>query len=350
MTHTPAGQPATLAAPPRGPSAATGPDGQALDDLMPEALAPDALTPDDLARIVQAPGWQGGHVAVVDLAAGPVVVKGCRPARSVGSYRLRYQALNTLARVLGLPFLKAAPAHGGERGQAVEVARLRALRAPGAPVPAVLHVAPSHFVMQWLGRDHLATLLHARHPQAAALWQEAGQALVRLHAAGQYLSQGFARNIIVNTRAQPPRLGGMIDFEDDPLEVMPLPEAQLRDWLAFLHSSLWMLPLSTAEVDACLDTWLASESPAVRALFARACQRLGWLRHLPASRRLGRDTLALQVTAACAHRYAQRAARASAARASATPVPDARAPDAAQQPATPMPPAPQGRAASHQKP
>lgn len=282
----------------------------ALQDVRsgaaPHAPAPEALTPDDLARIAQAPGWQGGHVAVVELAAGPVVVKGCRPARGVGGYRLRYQALNAVARVLGLPFLKAAPAHGGERGQAVEVARLRALRAAGAPVPAVLHVAPSHFVMQWLGGQHLAALLHARHPQAAALWQEAGDALVRLHAAGQYLSQGFARNIIVNTRTPPPRLGGMIDFEDDPLEVMPLLQAQLRDWLTFLHSSLWMLPLSADEVDACLHAWLAAESAGLRRLFLHACRRLGWLRHLPASRRLGRDTYALQVTAACAHRYARR--------------------------------------------
>ena len=270
-----------------------------------------ALTSEDLARIAQAPAWQGGQVAVVDLPTGPVVVKGCRAARDGWGFRARYRALNAVARLLNLPFLKAAPAHGGERGQAVEVARLRALHAAGAPVPAVLHVAPSHFVMQWLGRDHLAMLLHTRHPQAAAVWREAGQALVRVHAMGQYLSQGFARNIIVNTHTQPPSLGGLIDFEDDPLEVMSLPEAQLRDWLAYLHSSLWQLPLPAPEVDACLDAWLAAESAELRHLFLHACRRLGWLRHLPASRRLGRDTYALQVTAACAHRYVQRHGRAA---------------------------------------
>lgn len=260
------------------------------------------LTLQDLERIAQAPGWQGGHVTVVDVSLGQVVVKGRRQARGSA----RHRALNLAAHLLGVPYMKAAPAHGGARGQAVELARLRALRAAGARVPAVLHVAHEYFVMQWLGDEHLAALLHARQPQAVSLWREAARALVRVHAAGQYLSQAFARNIVVDTAIQPLRLGGMIDFEDDPLEVMSLPEAQLRDWLAYLHSTLWMLPLPVAEVDACLDDWLAAESADTRRLFLHASRRLGWLRHLPASRRLGRDTLALQVTAAAAHRYARR--------------------------------------------
>ena len=44
----------------------------------------------------------------------------------------------------------------------------------------------------------LGDVIQSHHPQAAALWREAGDALVRLHAAGQYLSQGFARNMIVD--------------------------------------------------------------------------------------------------------------------------------------------------------
>ena len=87
---------------------------------------------------------------------------------------------------------------------------------------------------------------------------------------------------------------------------MSLPEAQVRDWLAFLHSTLWTLPLPPTEVDACLDAWLAAESPAVRAGFAQACRRLAWLRVLPRQRRFGRDTVALQAAAAAAHRHAQR--------------------------------------------
>ncbi|MFT3777153.1 MAG: hypothetical protein QM772_02555 [Ottowia sp.] len=260
------------------------------------------LSTQELARISQSPGWRARRIEVFDTALGKVLAKGQRPERHPALYRL----LNALARLTGAPFLKAAPMHGGARAQQVEVARLRALHAAGAHVPQVLHVAPDHFVMQWLGDEHLGTLLQAHHPHAPALWREAGDALVRMHERGQYLSQGFARNLIVDTQAQPPRLAGAIDFEDDPAEVMSVPEAQVRDWLAFLQSTLWTLALPADAVDARLDAWMAAEPPPVRALFLRAGRGLGWLRHLPRSRRFGRDTVALQAAAAAAHRFSQR--------------------------------------------
>ena len=262
-----------------------------------------ALSAQDLLLIAAAPGWRDGSVAVVDLAAGGrVVVKGMRSARHPARHRL----LNGIAQLLGLPFLKAAPILGGAEAQQTEVARLRALHDAGARVPEVLHVGADHFVMQWLGREHLANVLASGHPQSVALWREGGHALVRLHAAGQYLSQGFARNMIVDDTQAPARLAGMIDFEDDPLQVMGLPDAQVRDWLTYLHSTLWMLPLAASAIDTCLDGWLRAESPAVGARFLQACRSLAWLRVLPRQRRWGRDTVALQAAAAAAHRYLQR--------------------------------------------
>lgn len=261
-----------------------------------------ALTPADLARIARSPGWRAHRVEVMDTAAGKVLVKGQRPARA-GTL---YGALNAAARLIGAPLLQAVPMHGGAKAQQTEVARLQALHGAGAPVPRVLHVGPDHVVMQWLGAEHLGTLLQGGHPHAVRLWREAGDALLRLHGRGQYLSQGFARNLIVDTAANPPVLAGAIDFEDDPLDVMSLPEAQVRDWLAYLQSTVWTLPLSTAQIDAQLDAWLLHEGPAVRQQFADAARRLGWLRHLPRQRRYGRDTVALQAAAAAAHRFTLR--------------------------------------------
>lgn len=263
-----------------------------------------SLSPHDRERITRSPGWRARRVEVFDTAAGKVLVKGQRPARHPARYRL----LNGLARLVGVPFLKAVPMHGGAEAQQIELARLQALHEAGAGVPRVLHVAPDHFVMQWLGDGELSTLLRTGHPQAAALWREAGDALVRIHAQGQYLSQGFARNLIIDTHSQPARLAGLIDFEDDPLEVMSLAEAQVRDWLSYLHSTLWTLAplLPHAQSDAQLDAWMAAESAAVRALFLHACRKLAWLRRLPRQRRFGRDTVALQAAAAAAHRYAGR--------------------------------------------
>jgi hypothetical protein len=258
------------------------------------------LLPQDVERIARSDGWRERRIEVFDTAGGKVLVKGQRPQRHPALYRL----LNAAARLTGAPFLKAAPMHGGARAQQVEVARLRALHEASARVPRVLHVADDHFVMQWLGDEHLGTLLQTGHPHAVALWREAGDALVRLHARGQYLSQGFARNLIVDTASQPPKLAGAIDFEDDPLEVMTLPEAQARDWLAFLQSTAWMLPQT--QVDAQIDDWMRRDSDDVRELFLRAARKLGWLRHLPRQRRFGRDTVALQGVAAAAHRFALR--------------------------------------------
>ena len=262
-----------------------------------------ALSPQDVERITRSRGWRERRIEVFDTAGGRVLVKGQRAERHPALYRL---FLNVAARLTGVPFLKDVPKHGGARTQQVEVARLRALHEAGARVPRVLHEGPDHFVMQWLGGDHLGTLLQAGHPHAVALWREAGDALVRLHARGQYLSQACARNLIVDTDSQPPRLAGAIDFEDDPLEVMSLPEAQARDWLNFLQSTLWMLPLSPAQADARLDDWMRLESGGVRQQFRRAARQLGWLRHLPRWRRLGRDTLGLRSAAAAIHRFAAR--------------------------------------------
>ena len=262
-----------------------------------------ALSPQDIERIARSDGWRQRRVEVFDTAQGKVLAKGQRAERHPALYRL----LNAAARWMGAPFLKAVPMHGGVRAQQIEVARLHALHEAGARVPRVLHVAPDHFVMQWLGAEHLGTLLQAHHPAAGDLWREAGDALVQLHARGQYLSQGFARNLIVDTLSQPPCLAGAIDFEDDPLEVMSLPDAQVRDWLALFQSTLWTLSLPEPKIDQQIQRWMAQERDDVRAQFQQAARRVGWLRHLPRQRRFGRDTVALQAAAAAAHRYAQHA-------------------------------------------
>ena len=133
-----------------------------------------SLTAQDLDRFARSPGWRATRLEVFDSAAGKVIVKGQRAPR----HPARYHVLNLLARGVGLPLLKAAPMHGGTRAQAVEIDRLAQLRAAGTRVPEVLHVAPDHFVMQWLGDQNLASLLQARHPHALALWREGANALV----------------------------------------------------------------------------------------------------------------------------------------------------------------------------
>lgn len=234
------------------------------------------LSDADLQRIRASGGWRRHRVELIhDTAAGSVIVKGQRAARPAWRYRL----LNGGARLLGLPLLQAAPAHGGARAQAIEVERLRRLAAAGVAVPPLLHVEDEFFVQGWLGEQRLDQLL--LQDQALRWWQCGLRTLVELHARDQYLSQAFARNFIATGDTL-----AMIDFEDDPLEVMPLAHAQARDWLAYLHASARAFRAHTAEQRAAcvalLRAELARERAPVRALVAATARRLRWLQRLPA--------------------------------------------------------------------
>lgn len=234
------------------------------------------MTLQDLQRIRHSAGWRARRVEVMHgTSQGSVVVKGQRAARPAW----RYRPLNGLARLSRLPLLQAAPAHGGARAQAIEVRRLRSLADSGVPVPRLLHVDDEFIVQSWLGDARLDALL--LQPDALAWWQRGLRTLVEVHQREQYLSQAFARNFIAVGEHL-----AMIDFEDDPLEVMDLEQAQARDWLAYVHASALAfrqrLPAPLAECAALLRAELARERTPVRRLVAVTAQRLRWVQRMPA--------------------------------------------------------------------
>lgn len=250
-----------------------------------------------IARIEASSGWRNHRVEVFELPEGRMLVKGQRPLRSPWPHRM----LNLFAWMAGVPYLKAVPVHGGARSQAIEIARLQALTTAGVAVPQVHHVATDYFVMSYLGANDLARVLREHGPKAYRLWLAAMEHLLLVHARGQYLSQCFARNIIVSDRFE-----GLIDFEDDPLEVMTLAQAQARDWLIYLQSTLWNLALEPDRLDAALRSVLERESDPVRDVLRHASRRLSWLRHLPVNRRIwGKDFVSLQAVGAAMIRHHQ---------------------------------------------
>ena len=253
------------------------------------------ISAESVTRIEASGVWRAKRVEVFELPEGKVLVKGQRAARSPWPHRL----MNVFTWLLGVPYLQAVPVHGGARSQKIEIMRLRALRTAGLPVPQVHHVGDDYFVMSYLGSNDLARCLREQGSQAFPLWQQAMEQLLEVHAQGQYLSQCFARNIIVSDR-----LEGLIDFEDDPLEVMGLVEAQARDWLVYLQSTLWNLAPDAAQLDAALHHVLERESAPVRAVLRHAARRLAWLRWLPTRREVwGKDFVSLQAVAAALHRH-----------------------------------------------
>ncbi len=240
-------------------------------------------------------GWRRNRVEHFELPEGRVVVKGQRPLRGPWAYRL----LNGIATLAGVACLKAVPMHGGGLAQKVEVRRLQALSAAGVRVPQLWHVAEDYIAMEDLGQSNLIRLIGEGGETARDAWQRCARYLLDVHRAGQYLSQCFARNIMVLSNEI-----GAIDFEDDPLEVMSLPDAQARDWLLFLQSSLWVLDEPPDWVDEQLDAWLGQETPEVRRVLGVAITRLAWLRHLSNNRKLwGRDGISARTAAVFLHRY-----------------------------------------------
>ncbi|WP_143892965.1 hypothetical protein [Tepidimonas sediminis] len=161
----------------------------------------------------------------------------------------------------------------------------------------MLHVADDHLVLGYVRGSALPRLLAAEPGQAMHAFNLALDGLAYVHRQGQYLSQAFARNAIVSDK-------GLVylDFEDDPRTVMSLPDAQTRDWLALLLSSVWICRASRA---AMLAAWRAMEAtldPDVRSRLRHVARRLAWLRHLPRSRRpWGRDVVTVQALASFLH-------------------------------------------------
>jgi len=256
--------------------------------------ADDNLTDVDLLQLRDIAATATHRVTNVATSLGLAVLKRERAERSVWRSRI----VDLLARLVSLPMLAPVPSHGGHRGQAVEVQRLRTLHAAGLPVPDVLHAEPGFFVMQRLDGPNLVQVIERGGPQARLAWRHGLETLVAVHARGHALSHAFARNFIVTGDGL-----AMIDFEDDPLETLSLAQAQARDWMLYLHSTVWQLEQAAMpQVRADLDATLAQESGAVRALVRRAGQRLSLLRHLPSRRRpWGREVVGARALAQLLH-------------------------------------------------
>lgn len=229
--------------------------------------------------------------------------------------RLRYHLLAAIAGLLRLDVLKPVPNPGGDAAIAIEARRLRALGALGLRVPAVLAEQADGLLISDLGESGSgAVVLRERLDQAAAdepaallaVWREGLEAIATAHARGAYLSQAFDRNLM----RCPDGVVGYIDFEDDPGETLSVAECQVRDWLSYLHSTAVMVRAASPKAAGALwQAALAGADPEVRERIGLAAQRMRWLRHLPASRRWGRDTQRVRAAALLLGRWHGRQGR-----------------------------------------
>lgn len=256
------------------------------------------LSIDSIEHIEAATGWRESRVQVFDLPEGKLIVKGHRPKRSPWMHLI----LSAIASLVRVPMIKAVPVYGGARSQEVEIARLKTLADAGLAVPKIMHIAPDYFVMTYLGSSHLAGQLRGRGFSAFGIWLAAAEHIVKVHAKGQYLSQCFGRNMIVDQSKPEPVFAGIIDFEDDPAQVMSVLDAQVRDWLIFLQSTVYDLQAPEAILQQTLQKIFSQESPEIRQAFFAQASKLAWLRYLPSKRKpWGKDTVSIQAAAQAMH-------------------------------------------------
>ncbi len=188
--------------------------------------------------------------------------------------------LDAIARGLEIDALRPPPHPGGGEAKQIEARRLAELEAQGVRVPRVLGEGESTLLLSDIGTTFAARLRDAGgDPERTdALTQAVVDAIAAAHARGAYFGQPLPRNITVDEQGRV----GFLDFEEDPLDVMSLPQAQARDWLMFAFGMAKYYDGRTDVLADMLSTVLQRE-PEVAAHAGRVrrlqgfAQRIQWL-------------------------------------------------------------------------
>lgn len=201
----------------------------------------------------------------------------------------RYRALNFFTRVMRLPLLKAVPQLGGQVALDTERQRLTALHQAGIFVPKVMAHGSGWLLIADQGVSVVAQFKNSdvAHADKQALLTACLRAIKAVHKKGQYLSQAFVRNMV---QIRPDDLDmGFIDFEDDPMAVMTLAEAQARDLLLFVDSVARFFLKDTAFFEAQIAQFIEGHDEEVVALLVTTAKRLQWITKVPFQNLLGHD-------------------------------------------------------------
>ncbi|NYZ64024.1 serine/threonine protein phosphatase [Luteimonas deserti] len=199
------------------------------------------------------------------------------------SRRFSLGLLDAIARGLDIDALRPPPHPGGSAARRIEARRIAELAAAGVHVPRVLGEGETTLLLSDLGPTLAARLRDADGDAAHidALVARAIEAIADAHRRGTYFGQLVPRNITIDDAGRV----GFIDFEEDPLDVMSLPQAQARDWLLFAFGAAKYYDGRTGVLADMLAPALQRQ-PEVAAHAGRVGQLQGLARQL---RRLGRS-------------------------------------------------------------
>lgn len=148
-----------------------------------------------------------------------------------GQRRLLLRALDALARGLRIEALRPPPHHAGDDAKAIEMRRIDELRRLDVRVPRVVGEGSRMLVLSDTGASLSRTLKQETDPaRRDAMIARAAAALVDVHRRGACVGQPLPRNMTIDGDTI-----GFLDFEEDPLEVLSLRDAQVRDWMLFAY-------------------------------------------------------------------------------------------------------------------
>ena len=151
-----------------------------------------------------------------------------------------YMPVNWLAKIFRFELLIPVPNYGGALAIECEAKRLTDLAHHGITVPKVLAISKAGLLIQDMA-SHDKELMQLDHAlgcetnfeKRKALFLKACEEIKKVHQKNQYLSEAFARNILIDSNQNI----SFIDFETDPATVFDLKTSQTRDWLCFLFST-----------------------------------------------------------------------------------------------------------------
>lgn len=225
------------------------------------------------------------RIEKITVAGGDFWLKKAAPPRGV----FRYHALNLFSWMLRLPLLKAVPQPGGDAAIKNEIKRLQALASMGVLVPQIIAYDSSWLLIKDAGQSIIKTMKQNETTQSCRqqLFMACLTAIKSLHLKDQYLSQGFVRNMLLADEAA--MQVAFIDFEDDPLDVMNLAEAQARDVLLLVNSTARFFVDDHEFFSNSIQQFMTGHSPEMVAALRTTTQRMQWITKIPFQKLFGHD-------------------------------------------------------------
>ncbi|GAB5390303.1 MAG: hypothetical protein Alpg2KO_32710 [Alphaproteobacteria bacterium] len=175
----------------------------------------------------------------------------------------------------------------------------------GIATPRLLAQTDAYLVLEDAGQP-LGPLLKQQSyaSQRLALLLQATQTLGHLHRAGLVHGRPHVKDMTLRGGPDGPQIV-LLDFEEDPLQVMSLPEAQARDvWLWLAAASRHVA--APAELDALLRAYLQDAPDDTDQALSRLARLLGPLNLVLTGMRLnalGRDLKQISAATACLVRW-----------------------------------------------